>query len=222
MAKNGAGVESFGMVVFASQWRELPEMRPGKTHTFAAFVHEKLDGNMESYIISWLPSDGQIDGFLQVGRNFSLQESLDWSTKGGMAVFAWHAYEIKETLFTSVLRRIRDLESGNYGYYFLGMGGRDINCTHALSDLDILPGLGVFIRSGVDASRECLCRMQSWSWQSANPGKYEDALNLPPNTINWLEHDRLQRFAEAFDTRKYYQNFAQDFSETNPVIVKIK
>jgi hypothetical protein len=210
MAKKKTGIESYAMVVFASQWPDHPELRPAKTHSFAAFIQEKPDGTMETHIISWLPRSGIIDGFLQIGANYSLPDTLDWSFTGGMAVYAWHPYEIKDVLFNSALTRIADLESGHYRYYFLGMGGRNINCTHALSDLDILPDLGTFVQSGVNASRECLRRMLPWSWQSSTPGKYEAVLNLPPKKITFLPFGSDLVTAESLDPNQYYVNFAKD------------
>ena len=81
------------------------------------------------------------------------------------------------------------------------MGGQDLNCTHALSDLDILPALGITIQSGVDASRECLDRLRPWSWQASDPGKYEKALPVPLDQIHWLEYGVLAQAVSRQSTR---------------------
>jgi len=209
MAKR-TGVETFGMVVMASEWPNNPELHPVKTHTFAAFVHEKPDGQMECHLISWLPKSGIIDGFLQIGTNYCLEDSLYWSFDGGMAVYAWHAYEIKCVLFESALRRINALRAGDYRYFFFGTGPRNLNCTHALSGLDILPPPDIKLAIyGVDAGRACLDRMGPWSWKAPDPGKYEKVLDLPPE-VKWLEYGAPERAAKAINPRQYYTNLAKD------------
>ena len=140
--------ERFGMVVFASQ-RDRPPYSIFKTHTFAAFVdHGTSSIPPSQVIISWLPADGRVGLglFPEPGKPFSLQDSFDWTFgvgpyEGGMALSAWHAVAIKEELFDSAKHRVQQMAADRYQYYFFGMQEfrRAVNCTHALSNLDLVP-----------------------------------------------------------------------------------
>ena len=92
-------------------------------------------------------------------QDYTLANTLRWARDKGMMVYAWYPYLIQKPLFESAQRRFNELTPELHSYYFLGMGGWDINCVHALSDLDMLPRLGPSFESGLDASRECLQRM---------------------------------------------------------------
>lgn len=211
--------ESFGMVVYASQLKgnSEPNDHPIRTHTFASLIHIKLDRAIDTYSLSWLPRSGRINGLLQVGKNYTLYESIEWAKNNQQVVYAWHALEITRTLFESMSRKIRRLEANMHRYYVLGMGGANINCVHALSDLDCLQRLGIYYGSGIPASRLCLDRMKVYTTTPVNPSLYEDALGLP-SSIVWLESKKrelkpiTERLASPSD---YLTNLSKDLSEVS-------
>ncbi len=139
--------ERYFVVFFASQnQRNAPRF----SHTFATFFkvdQEESNGvqieTSESATISWLPSNGVVR-LLQrpvAGRNFTLDETLDWAKRLGLATTARGPFEISKELYERALERKTWLESGRVAYKALDRRFRPeaaINCIHAVSDL--LPG----------------------------------------------------------------------------------
>jgi hypothetical protein len=98
------------------------------------------------------------------GRVYSLEESFEWINRNQMNIHAWKPVDITTEFFHSAARRHWLLTSGAAAYFFLGMYPfpKGWNCTHALSDLDIVHPLGFTAASGVAASRLVLSHFQNW------------------------------------------------------------
>lgn len=142
--------------------------KPKVAHTWATFI--KLPSPdaaatlsstapLESHTFSWLPTSGVVTPRLfgggEPGRNFTLEESLQWARGHAIPVVAWGPVEIRKELFDWAVARKKVLDSGRLGYRMLDRPGRNTsvtNCIHAVSDIVPGPQLITGIAYGVEAS----------------------------------------------------------------------
>ena len=115
------------------------------SHTFASYV--RVSGrSMRWFNISWLPDTFAADLKISVfggpvtGKNFGLEETLDFARRGALRVGCWGPYEITPECYHAAERRIADLRSGRWKYIPNDHGKREreaaCNCMHAVSDLN--------------------------------------------------------------------------------------
>lgn len=142
--------ERYFVVLFASQG---PNGDARRTHTFATFLKVDIgepdeDGEiptqtMETTTISWLPASGSIRVLApsEVGRNFGLQETLEWAKDNGTSTSARGPFEITREIYERAVKQKQRLESGAVAYKVIDRRfrtGAALNCIHAVSD--IIPG----------------------------------------------------------------------------------
>jgi hypothetical protein len=137
--------DAYYLIVFAAQHRDN---QAKYSHTFAAFLKvtdgEAAKPSMESAVISWLPATGSVDLRRlrpEAGKNFGLQETLDWAAKEQDRVTGFGPFVIKKELYESAQRQVRKLESGTVLYKaveFVRGTSQVTNCIHAVCDLDIV------------------------------------------------------------------------------------
>jgi hypothetical protein len=144
---------------------QRPGNRPKFSHTFATFTEQNAQsGGPVARSISWLPRDGNINPFgpPEVGRNYSLDETLAWLDKAG-STMRWESpeAEIEQRLFDSAMERIQEFGGGTLQYVmidnFAWRPHKASNCIHAITDLSLcLAELGMpftGILHGIEASR---------------------------------------------------------------------
>ena len=86
--------------------------------------------------ISWLSASGVVHPLeIEVGRNFSLSETLTMACRGGKRVASWGPYEIKPELYERALARIELLRSGKVAYSGIGSRPGAMNCIEAAGDI---------------------------------------------------------------------------------------
>lgn len=124
--------------------------------------------NFEAFTISWLPHDFDknpdlcvFEGFgariipslnrcpVSVGRDFKLEQTLQFGVNVQNAVCMWGPYEIRKGGFDLAVQRLRLLDSGKIKYRADDRNYRKdrvaINCFHAMAGLEELyPNGGIF------------------------------------------------------------------------------
>jgi hypothetical protein len=125
------------MVVWAYQGRA-----PIDSHSFASFYNgdDLSKGQVAPATISWLSATGVVHPLqFEVGRNFSLTETLAMACQGGKRVLSWGPYEIKPELYQRALARIELLRSGKVAYSGIGFRPGAMNCIQAAGDIAPIP-----------------------------------------------------------------------------------
>jgi len=136
--------DCYYVVVFGAQRPLLNN--PRHTHSFATFIHTRADGPTEYFTISWLPVDGNIRPsalFPEPGRNWGLEQSLQWCQENRMEAASWGPYQIQQDLWNRAAAQKQWLESGNVSYKAMDGGSTDgtvSNCIHAVSYMAREPG----------------------------------------------------------------------------------
>jgi len=126
------------------------------------------DRNFEAFTVSWLPRGFStsshlcvFDGFgsriipsrnkcpISVGRNFTLEESIELGAHAKNAVCMWGPYEISKWAFDVAVKRLRLLNGGTIKYRADDRLYRKdriaINCFHAMGGLyELYPNGGLF------------------------------------------------------------------------------
>lgn len=124
--------------------------------------------NFEAFTISWLPHDFDknpdlcvFEGFgarlipswnqcpISVGRDFKLEQTLQFGANVKNAVCMWGPYEVRKGAFDMAVQRLRLLDSGKIKYRADDRLYRKdrvaINCFHAMAGLEELyPNGGIF------------------------------------------------------------------------------
>jgi hypothetical protein len=133
-----AHADAFFVTVFGAQRPVIKLAR--YSHSFATFVHVAANGCAEECTISWMPQAGKLRPFAlmsEPGRNFTLNETLQFCVDNGMGVAAWGPYQIQPQLWNMALAQKGRLDSGQVAYKAFDYGapeGRVSNCVHAVAD----------------------------------------------------------------------------------------
>jgi hypothetical protein len=146
-AKNATAQEGFYMMIFGYQDAEDD---PKSTHTFASFMRDAdlvnaNNPNFQIPTISWLPNNDVIRPFqFQIGRNYTLRETVITAVNDQSNIRYWGALQITPSLYTRAMQRIQFLQSGQVWYKAIGdaagpdpddLPGYALNCIHAVSDI---------------------------------------------------------------------------------------
>jgi hypothetical protein len=126
--------------------------RPKYSHTFATFVKAAGDGDsFENYrfdviTISWLPETLDIHVCRrrpEPGTLVNLPATLGWAEANGARISMWGPFQIQKELYERAVVRATLLEGGSIGYNAIDRRRRpnDVDCIHALSGVDVDPGL---------------------------------------------------------------------------------
>jgi hypothetical protein len=121
------------MVIWAYQGHA-----PIDSHSFASFYSgdDLAEGRVTPATISWLSVTGVVHPLhSEVGRNFSLTETLAMACQGGKRVGSWGPYEINPELYQRALARIALLKSGKVAYSGIGSRPGAMNCIEAAGDI---------------------------------------------------------------------------------------
>jgi hypothetical protein len=182
-ARASTAGDTYFVIVFGS---EHPVIKaPRYSHTFATFIHLTPDRRIEEFTISWLPLNGDIRPLCpapEVGRNFTLVETLRLSEENGLVVARWGPYQIDPDLWNRAVLQKQRLESGQVLYRAFDGGsptGEVSNCQHAVSFM---------ARDPRDRRTWILVFPASWG----QSGSYWVALTLRPwyvepcRTHDWL------------------------------------
>jgi hypothetical protein len=142
--RSSAAQDAFFVVVFGS---ERPVIKaPRYSHTFATFIHLRPDGLIEQFTISWLPVTDNLRPYAvlpEIGRNFTLVETLRWADENRLATARWGPYQIDPDLWNRALWQKQRLDSGQVLYQSLDSGsptGEVSNCLHAVAYMARNPG----------------------------------------------------------------------------------
>jgi hypothetical protein len=144
LAPAAARADDFFVIVFGAQRPVIKLAR--YTHSWAVFMRVPPCGPIQEVTISWMPATGKVRPFAlkpEAGRNFSLEESLQYCVDNQLAVGAWGPYQIQPDLWNRALCQKSRLESGQVQYKAFDFGSQDgtvSNCIHALSYLTREPG----------------------------------------------------------------------------------
>jgi hypothetical protein len=166
--------ETHYLLMFGSQ--TIPN-EPRYAHTFAVFVRESWPGpgacpgnsTLESHIISWLPQSGVVRPyalFAECGRNYSLDETLQFAHESCQRVSLWGPYQIDPELYHRGLERLAELDRGEIRYQAndaVRHPHRVCNCIRAVSAA--AGGLRVRVATaawGETASYAVLRRFRPW------------------------------------------------------------
>ena len=129
------------MTLFSYDHKWIPGWSP---HSFAVFY--KLDKESEikeKFTISWLPKEGPgavslFSGTVE-GKNYSLEETLNYAFSNDLEVKLSGTFEVKDVLFQKAKERKVALEGGTIKYEVLNNKRRGNNlvlhCVHAISDI---------------------------------------------------------------------------------------
>jgi hypothetical protein len=152
---------------FISVIRVLPDNKQAKLTPGLAKRRYK-NREFEAFTISWLPRDFLRHPHLCVfsgagsrlvpeknacplspGRNFSLEETIEFAVDAKVAVAMWGPYEMNKTGFDLGIKRKRLLDGGSIKYRaddrLFRKNRVAINCFHAMAGLDeIFPNGGLF------------------------------------------------------------------------------
>jgi hypothetical protein len=139
-----AAQEKCFLMVFGSQ---TEPRRPRTSHTWAVFVKATSDAGdianakLESRTISWLPESKVILPRVipERGRNFELEETLQWARALNARISMWGPYEIEGELYELAQRKIERLQNGSVSYRIFTTSlrpGAVSNCIHAVCDVD--------------------------------------------------------------------------------------
>jgi hypothetical protein len=135
--------ERYFVTLYASQ---RSGREPQHTHSFAVFIRVTPEGESnrcEKFTISWMPAGGVIRLIAppEPGKNYTLEETLDWAARLGLRTRTWGPFEIAKETYDLALEQKHRLESGQVLYKALDRRHRPhtaTNCIHAVSD--VLPG----------------------------------------------------------------------------------
>jgi len=154
----GASVSSvyaedhYYMVVFGCQ---NASNKPKYSHTWATFARISQPNSASSaqvqgttapevFTISWLPATMNVVPLRlapEVGRNYTLEETISWARSVASPVVAFGPVEISKSIFVRARQQYNLLNQGGVSYRALDSGRREtnaINCMHAVSD--VAPG----------------------------------------------------------------------------------
>ena len=134
------------LLMFASQ--RVPA-NPNYAHSFATFVRVTWEGDgpcppnaaFEAHTISWLPCNLVIRTSAlkaETGRDFRLEETLDFVLRTNQRVSLWGPYPIDSELYYRAVNRKAELDSGRILYKANDAGNRSdrvTNCIHAISSI---------------------------------------------------------------------------------------
>jgi hypothetical protein len=125
---------------------------PQYAHSFAVFMHvhhDRLEPRLDreqTFCLSWLPRRLEINFFgrPEPGKNFHLDETLNWAASLNAHVSAWGPFRIKPDLHLQARQRHDFLKSGEAQFVVLDNFHRPYlatNCIHAISDVGLTPQL---------------------------------------------------------------------------------
>src|SRR5690242_837347 len=112
---NRSAVERYFVTLFAFQ-TEPKSMRT--SHTFATFSRLSR-GTLTHRTISWLPVSRSIEPiriWTEPGRNFTLQETIDFARQVEAAVHGWGPFECTREAHDLAMKKIERLESGEVSF----------------------------------------------------------------------------------------------------------
>lgn len=174
--------DCYYMLIFSAQKCGNPAKY---AHSFGAFVkvkdRDRCQGphDLEITGISWLPQTLDVHPYRrrpETGVNLELHATVQWCLDNRTRVSVWGPFEIDKELYRRATIR-RDLLEGNTVLYrAIDKGARPlvVDCMHALSGVDVDPGI-YHTRSahGDIASYFVLCHLQRW-------------IVDPPHTHEWV------------------------------------
>lgn len=137
----GAADDRYFLAVFGS---ESTPKTAAKTHVFATVARVVGGTVVESHTISWVPATADIHPYrfkVEPGKNFGLQETLQFCDRTGQRVAMWGPFEIGPRPYHRFLVQKEFLDSGGVGYQCLDAvgeahNGSGCNCIHAVTDMD--------------------------------------------------------------------------------------
>lgn len=139
-----AGVRHYLLIFAAQTHPKIPRL----THTFCTLVKATdppagcTDRVIEAHTISWLPRTLKVKPYrlhAEVGRNLTLEETLNWTAQHHMRVSLWGPYAIEEDFYWRVYGEYVRFESGEYLYRAIDpprRGDLAADCIHAVTDVD--------------------------------------------------------------------------------------
>lgn len=127
--------DSYFMALFSYDHGLIPGWSP---HSFAYFFNPQG----ESFTISWLPQEGpekvQVFGPAVNGRNYTLEETLNFAKKTEKEIKLSGKFQIKKDFYLMAKSFKQELESGKIKYRVFKNsregGSKTLHCVHALSD----------------------------------------------------------------------------------------
>jgi hypothetical protein len=138
-----AGPDCYYVLLFGGHGNKL---RPETGHTWITFVRSnpQPDGSVriDPFTISWMPTSMNVRPLRlrsEPGKNFTLQETLDFMFTGRHEIALWGPFEINACFFEEACRHKRELDGGASRYrVFDGLERRkDVNnCVHAIVRTD--------------------------------------------------------------------------------------
>ena len=163
--------DKYYMVVFAYQGNpNLPRLAQ-HVRDFCQGAHHDGKPDMdklEAHTISWI-TDPENFGLLKrpaVGKNLSLEESLQWAVSKNCAVFAFGPYPIKQELYDRAMAQLARLNRGDLAYKATDRrfraSGTAVNCFHAISDMVDGPLLETGAAYGEPASAMVRDHLAPW------------------------------------------------------------
>jgi len=139
---------NYKMLMFSYDHQTIPGWSP---HTFALFYETTEETNqiISSSHISWLPatSPADVEVFAKTvkGKNYSLQETLNFAIKNNKKLMFKGPFIIKKSLFDKALKQEKKLNSGSISYKVLDTkrkGNKQrYHCVYAVSDIISEEGL---------------------------------------------------------------------------------
>jgi hypothetical protein len=215
------------MTVFAYQDKVNS---PQASHTFATFTKVDPSGKKTDYTISWLPENFPqtrsicvfkgVLAFIQgknrceevKGKNFSLEETLEFAAQAKRKVFMWGPTKIHPKFFEFAMQRIKQLENNELRYVaddrWSRKRGTAVNCLHAVSDL-----------GGTQAKPGGLWRTELFVWGNSGTRHILRTFNEHQNAFgksDWLAEKIYVRHALKFD------NIADEIAERSPASTDIQ
>ena len=140
LAVSASAAERHYVVLFGVQ----PDSAEARLcHSFGVFMQVPDNGEEARQVtISWMPA-GKVIRLLappEVGRNFSLKESLAWAAADNLTITVWGPFEIRKELYDQAVEQADRLRNGAVAYKAWNPRARNgaLNCIQALSD--IVPG----------------------------------------------------------------------------------
>jgi hypothetical protein len=166
--------EAYFLLMFAAQ--RTPNL-PSDSHSFASFVRASWPDEgpcprapcLEVYTISWFPAKLPVRAYAllpECGRNFGLEETLQYVLASHARVSLWGPYPIDADLYRRAARQVTLLTSGQVAYKMIDTGYCSdgvSNCIHALSGLCGGPAVHVFSPGWGDAA-SCAVVVQMRPW----------------------------------------------------------
>jgi hypothetical protein len=183
--------------------------------------------HFEAFNISWIPNDFLenpnlcvFHGFgsrlvaswntcpLSVGKNFTLQETLQIAVNAKVAVGMWGPYEITKEGFDRGIKRKKILEAGKIKYRADDRITRKdqtaINCFHAMGSIDeLFPNGGAFGTGfnmwGLNGTKRVLIE---YTTKASNKGLLLDPVNYKEDVYGFV-------YAPTREHRRVYNPFKQ-------------